>query len=198
MLRTLLVIAALALCACRSEQLDVPGDATTDVTVRVFGASNSGGRPVLFVLAGDSPDAASSTLIGPAVAGLEQSDFLNIDVTIVGATSIGGTVDVYLQKLVSTSPDVWIDFVHFPQVAPGATKTFNVATDNFDNAPYLVGTGTDDAATPALDAGVMAHGHPGTSLRLVTVSGLATDAATDANAFGPAVVKAYINGRIRN
>jgi len=181
--RTLLaLVAAFALFACRSSTDDVPSDAAP----HLFGAVK---QPVKFVLTGDSADAATGTVIGPQVSGLENYDFFTYDAKVTPAT--GGPTDVYLQKLVASSPDVWVDFLHFATVASDAgAKAFNVASDETDNTPVLVGTGTDDAATPALAANLIAHGHPGTTLRLVTVTG--------GSVTGSAVVTVYITGRSRN
>jgi hypothetical protein len=173
----------LLVCGCHPSQDTLP-----DASAHKLGQSE-GTAPQLFMLSGDSSDAASTTTIGPSVADLEHYDFLVIDAKVVGAT--GGTTDVYLQKLVATSPDVWIDWLHLPQVAAGATKVFNVASDYLaDPYPALVGTGTDDAATPTLEAGVLAHGHPGCCLRLVTVTGSGVTAS--------AVMSVWINGHSRN
>lgn len=150
-------------------------------------------QQTLYVLSGFSADASAKTAIGNSVSGLEHTDLLNIDCQIVGPSAsdaAGATVDVYLQKLVSTAPDVWVDFVHFPPVATGATKTYNIATNEFDAVPVLVGIGADDAGGVALDSGYMAHGHPGSTLRLVTVTGTNITAAASATC--------YIVGRTQN
>lgn len=140
-----------------------------------------------------SSSAANTVKVGTVIAGFNPYDFINFDVKIVGPT--GGPVDVVLQKRIVngfSGANVWIDFIHFAQVAAGATKYYNVSTDEYDATPIAT-TFTDDAATAyalGLAAGAIAHGHPGDVLRLLTVTGAGVTVA--------AAVTIYATGRQRN
>lgn len=132
--------------------------------------------PVIYTsLSATGFDASATTYIGPSLGGFDRVREVNVDCSITTGTGDASVpLDVYLQKLVSTGPNIWVDFVHFPRQSitlTSAKATYNVASAEYDAVPVLVGVSADDASTPALDAGYMAHGHPGSTLRLVVVTG---------------------------
>lgn len=118
--------------------------------------------------------AASTTLVGDALFGLEQFDALTITAKIVGPT--GGTVDVYLERQLEAN--VWAEYCHFPQVAAGATKYYSTAAMLVQSITEIGAFGTDSAATGiALAANTILPGHPGPALRLVTRTGAGVSVA---------------------
>lgn len=122
-----------------------------------------------------SSSASASTTTAPAngtVFELEQYDAITVAAKIVGCT--GGTLDVYLQRKLET--DVWVDFAHFPQVAAGATKYYQLSA-SLGATINEVGTGTDATPAPALAANTVVAGHPGTCLRVVCVTGAGVSVA---------------------
>lgn len=130
-------------------------------------------QTVQFVWSENSSAAATTTVVGGTRFGFENYDFCNFDAKIVGAT--GGTVDVYLQKKLTTN--VWADFAHLPQVAAGTTKFYNFATNLYATTPTNNGWGTDAAPTVVLAVNTVISGHPGDQLRLVTVTGASVTVA---------------------
>ena len=119
--------------------------------------------------------ASPSTTATAAFVGLEKFDSIRIDATLTGAT--GGTLDVYLQRLVSTGPNVWVDWVHFPQIpAAQAAKSYSLTTEVTATVPVVVGIGTDAAPGVALAANTSVGGHPGQQVRVVFVAGASTTA----------------------
>lgn len=146
-------------------------------------------KNVQFTISESSSASASTTLVGSSVKGLEAYDLLTIDAVITGAT--GGTVDVYLQKRVvkADGSNVWIDYLHLPQIAGGASAAYNVSI-SFLASLLAVGFGTDGSPGVALAANNCAHGHPGTELRLVTVTGTGVSAAAN--------IAIYITARNNN
>lgn len=127
-----------------------------------------------FTIEGTTP-ASASTAIGTTIAGLERFDFFMIDADLVGAT--GGALDVYLQREIA--PNVWRDWLHFPQLASGAAAVSYTVPTNGEADIYTVGTGTDSTASPALAADSFVGGHPGNRLRAVYVAGASTSAGAD-------------------
>jgi hypothetical protein len=133
------------------------------------------------VLSGNSSAAASTTTQGSTVGGFELADEWTFDVKVTGAT--GGTLDVYLQKLIvdpTSGANVWVDYIHCTQTAGGTTTKENYGSGETDNGPIAVGQGTDAAPAVALAAGKIAHGHPGKALRLVFVTGTGVSVAGSA------------------
>jgi hypothetical protein len=105
---------------------------------------------------------------GYAGAGtLSSCEGVTIDAKIVGGT--GGTLDIYLQRKIAA--DTWRDWVHFPQVAAGATKYYTVTIVGDGSTITEVGNSTDAAATPALAANSVANVTPTGDVRIVSVTG---------------------------
>lgn len=135
----------------------------------------------LFTISGTSPASASTAIVGSAVGGLLRFDAFTIDAALIGAT--GGTLDVYLQRRVATADEVaggvWADWLHFPQLASGASAIkYAVACTDPPNVTVLaVGNGTDaSAGTPALAVNTFTGAHPGDAIRAVCVAGASTSA----------------------
>lgn len=143
----------------------------------------------LFIIDDTSPSSASQTTIGDYCKGLLAYDWFTIDALLVGAT--GGTLDVYLQRQVAmdseVSGGVWVDWLHFTQLASGASAVRYSVQSGANNTINTVASATDSSAgTPALSAGSFVGGHPGDKVRAVYVSGSGTSAG--------AAVKIYITG----
>lgn len=118
----------------------------------------------------DTSPGSASTAAGDQIAGLENYDWFTIDASLVGAT--GGTLDVYLQRMVNGT---WVDWVHFPQLADGAAAVRYVIDSSASPSvagATVVGSGT----TPALAANKMACVHPGSHVRALYVAGSGTSA----------------------
>src|SRR5689334_11665138 len=114
----------------------------------------------------DTSPAAASTAAGTTVKGLGRYDALQIVAELVGAT--GGTLDVYLQ----TSPDggtSWYDYIHFPQLASGAS-----AVKYMVNVPSAGASGITTigkGSSPALAANTVVGGAWADRLRALYVAG---------------------------
>ena len=129
-----------------------------------------------FVLSGTSPDEAG-TVAGPFVSGLARYLGLRVEARVVGAT--GGTLDVYLQRKIG--PDLWADWVHFAQLAAGASALlYSFTIQNVSAAAgALTATtsgGTDETPTSTGGTGLITNSHPGDMVRLVYVAGASTSA----------------------
>jgi hypothetical protein len=139
-----------------------------------------------FDLSGTSP-AAAGTSPGVAVSGLARYLGLRVEAKVVGAT--GGTLDVYLQR--KLGPDLWADWVHFPQLAAGASALlYSFTIHNVSSAAgALTATtsgGTDSTPTSTGGTGIIVNTHPGEYVRVVYVAGSGTSAG--------APIKVYITG----
>ncbi len=117
-----------------------------------------------------TPSAAGTTVTTNVLRGLAKFQAIMFDIKIVGGT--GGTLDVYLQKALDGNQTVWRDYVHFTQVAAGATAYY-AASAVLSSSLAAVG----DGSSPALAANSIAPGHPGDAVRLVFVAGTGTSAA---------------------
>ena len=127
----------------------------------------------VFPITGTTPSSATTAIVGSNVGGLTAFDWFTIDADLVGAT--GGTLDVYLQRKVDTN--VWADWVHFPQLAAGASAVRYTIPSGADKTIVPVGVGTDALpGTPALATNTFVGGHPGEALRCVAVAGASTSA----------------------
>lgn len=135
------------------------------------------------VLTGASPSGAGTAIVAATVKSefLYRADYLTIDAALVGGT--GGTLDVYVQRRVGVNQ--WVDWLHFPQVAAGASVNHTLIIDgtgSYNNPIVRVGSGTDASATPALAAGSITNCMPGMfqgrppEIRLVYVAGGGTSA----------------------
>ena len=125
-----------------------------------------------FTLTGTSPAAAGQAVI-QTEGGLGAYDWFQIDADLVGAT--GGTLDIYLQRKLDT--DVWLDWVHLPQLAAGAAAVRYSLTVSSSNTIVAVGKTSDaGVGTPALAANTSVGGHPGDKVRVMAVAGASTSA----------------------
>lgn len=120
-------------------------------------------------LTGTAASAASTTTPVAAVAGLDlrRAELLIVDALLLGCT--GGTLDVYLQRKVGSNS--WLDWIHFPQIAAGATKRYTVAITGEGTSIVETGGGTDAAPGVALAANTSVNVIPSGDVRLVLVTG---------------------------
>lgn len=134
----------------------------------------------------DTSPAAASTAVGTVLSGLGDYPLLRVDAELVGAA--GGTLDVYLQRLIK--PGVWTDWLHFAQLAAGAAAVrYSVIAGH--GLLTTIGTsnrGSDATPAVALAAATFAGGHPGDVVRAVYVAGTSTSAGAavviDINGWG--------------
>lgn len=84
----------------------------------------------------------------------------------------GGTLDIYLQRRVTTNK--WVDWAHFTQVAATATRDESIDMVSTDLTVSTPGVGTDAAPGVALAAATFTGGHPGDEVRVIAVSGAGT------------------------
>lgn len=124
-------------------------------------------------IAGTTPAAASTAVVGAAVTGLDDYDALQIVASLVGAT--GGTLDVYLQTNPSQDGATWVDYAHFAQLASGASA-LTVGLSVSLIGQQLTATTLGKNLTPALSAGACLGGVWGRSMRAVAVAGAGTSA----------------------
>ncbi len=119
----------------------------------------------------DTSPAAASTVVGSIARNLNGFDSYIVSAALVGAT--GGTLDVYLQREIGEDGSaVWEDWIHFPQLASGASAVKYVVTPTLSNTIVAVGRGT----SPALAANTCAGGPPTNRVRAVYVAGASTSA----------------------
>ena len=129
-------------------------------------------------ITGTSPATPSTAIIGSIVGGLSVYDWFTIDASLVGAT--GGTLDVYLQRQVALAEEVsggvWVDWLHYAQLADGASAVVYSCQTGTDTTIRTVGAFSTDASvgTPVLAANTFAGGHPGHAIRCVGVAGADT------------------------
>lgn len=137
-------------------------------------------------ITGTTPAAAGQAVVGTVAGGLSDFDSVEVFADLVGAT--GGALDVYLQRKVASG--VWVDWIHFPQLAAGAAAVRYSASSRqaTGTAPVVVGksgdagTGGGDGA-PALAANTVVPGHPGDAVRVVAVAGASTSAGAAINVY---------------
>jgi hypothetical protein len=129
------------------------------------------------LITGTSPASATSGIIGAAILGLSGFDWFTIDAIIIGGT--GGTIDVTLQRKIGNvqgvAVDLWVDWLHFPQVAAGVTTKF-CAISGASSTIQVVGSVAAAAFTATLAANTFVGGHPGDQLRAVSTAGASTTA----------------------
>lgn len=121
----------------------------------------------------DTSPASASTAIGDVMPGLADYDWFTVDASLVGAT--GGTLDVYLQRMVGdpATSTTWVDWLHFPQLAAGASAVrYTIDSRTIEEGPIAVGSGT----TPVIAAGALTCAHPGNQVRALYVAGTSTSA----------------------
>lgn len=130
------------------------------------------------LITGNCPATATSAAIGSAVVGLREFDWFTIDAIIIGAT--GGTIDVTLQRKMAdiggVAVDLWVDWLHFPQVAAATTTKFSVQT-GASTTIQTVGMVAAATFTATLAANTFVGGHPGDQLRAVCTTGAGTSGA---------------------
>jgi hypothetical protein len=119
------------------------------------------------------PATASTTTVGTTTVGI-PTNALAVSVIATLPSLTGGTLDYYIQTKIDAN--TWVDWMHFTQVAGGASTVVKVAhvTKHTSTAEATAGTGTDTTATPALAAGTNTGGAWGSSFRAVYVSGSGT------------------------
>ena len=121
----------------------------------------------------DTSPASAITATGDVVPGLQDYDWFTIDAALVGAT--GGTLDVYLQRLVGdpATSTTWRDWLHFPQLAAGASAVFYSAQSG---GPGTTITSVGNGTTPVIAVNTFLGGHPGAKVRALYVAGVSTSA----------------------
>jgi hypothetical protein len=125
------------------------------------------------LITGNCPATATSAIIGAAIAGLRPYDWFTIDAIIIGPT--GGTIDVTLQRKID-GVDLWVDWLHFPQVAATVTTKFSAMT-GASTTIATVGMVAAATFTATLAANMFVGGHPGDQLRAVCTTGTSTSIA---------------------
>lgn len=133
-------------------------------------------RDAPFVLTGTSPAAAGNSVIATQ-RGLARYSALRIDAVLLGAT--GDVLDLYLQRRVA--PGVWLDWLHFAELAAGASAVDYSAMASANDPTVnvtAVGQMNDDLSSGAfaLAAGVFVGGLPGDAVRLCAAAGPSTSA----------------------
>jgi hypothetical protein len=126
----------------------------------------------IFTFSDTSPASASTAASAAVMAGLAQYEWFSVDADLVGAT--GGTLDVYLQRLVGdpTTSTEWRDWLHFPQLAAAASAIYYSAQTGTTNTITSVGRNT----APVIAVNTFLGGHPGERLRVLYVAGASTSA----------------------
>lgn len=126
-----------------------------------------------------SPAAPGTQILG-SFQGLTRFSVLTVDAILQGAT--GGTLDLYLQRLVDPVNGIWFDWARYTQLAAAvAAKSYTLSLDPSAAAPTITNVGEWNAAasgTPVLAAGAIVPCHPGDQLRLVAVAGAGTTAGS--------------------
>ena len=141
-------------------------------------------RQVQIVATAASPAAPGTLIVSPTLKHemFYRAETLSIDSIVRAGT--GGTLDLYLQRRIDVN--MWLDWIHFPQVIAGATSAFTLIVDgsgNYNNPIVMVGLSTDATASPALAANGLANTLPTlnsnvtSEVRLVMVAGAGTSAA---------------------
>ena len=126
----------------------------------------------IVLFSGNSP-AGAATSAASAVAGFKDVDKITIIANLLGAA--GGALDVYIQD----SPDgvTWYDYVHYTQLASGASAiSYAYSPNPFNDTIKTIGRGT----SPVLAANSVRGGHWYDQLRVLFVAaGGAAAAAQD-------------------
>jgi len=125
-------------------------------------------------ITGATAASATTAALGSPIPGSGEGpiayyDTLEIEADLTGPT--GGTLDVYVQRS-RDGGTTYRDYIHFPQVAAGATKRYTVSPA-LSNTIVEVGQGT----SPALAANTCAGGKWGPQLRLMVTTGAGTSVA---------------------
>ena len=120
---------------------------------------------LISLVAGTSPAGASTSATTSAIKGFGRYKAITILADLLGGT--GGTLDV----IVEHSPDGtdWYEYVHFTQLADGATiKTYSYAPGLNDT---IVAVGKNLTTTMILTSGNAAGGHWFDQMRIRYVTG---------------------------
>jgi hypothetical protein len=130
------------------------------------------------LITGNCPASATSAIIGAPLVGLRAYDWFTIDAIIIGPT--GGTIDVTLQRKMGdvqgAAVDLWVDWLHFPQVAATTTKVYS-AVSGASTTITVNGAVAAATFTATLAANTFIGGHPGDQLRAVCTTGTSTSVA---------------------
>ena len=128
----------------------------------------------VFTISDTSPAAAGTAVSALSVSGLSLFPYLRVDADLIGAT--GGTLDIYLQRLIK--PNAWADWLHFAQLAAGASaiRYSAIACHALSTTITTSNRGTDAAPAVSLAAATFVGGHPGDVVRAVYVAGGSTSA----------------------
>lgn len=130
------------------------------------------------VLTDTSPAAQNTGIAGAQTIGIPGLiTGVSVFAELVGAT--GGTLDVYIQTLVNNNvgaAGTWYDWLHFPQLAGGATAIILAShqTKETTNAAVLPTIGKN--LVPALNGNQTIGGAWGEAFRLLYVAGAGTSA----------------------
>jgi hypothetical protein len=131
----------------------------------------------------DTTPAVASTAPGSSVSGMADYPIIRVDADLVGAT--GGTLDVYLQRLVA--PGYWTDWAHFAQLAAGAgaIRYALIAGHGLPTTltPVVSNKGSDGTPSVSMTVNTWGGGHPGNTVRAVYVAGASTSAGAAINIY---------------
>ncbi len=120
----------------------------------------------------DTSPAAASTVVS-SVLTLDRLDKFTQAMVVghfTGAT--GGDLDVYLQMFDGVD---WVDYLHFPQIAAGATiAAYSICINRETEGDFCAPVGRN--ATPALPDDTCVGGEFGDRFRVVFVAGVSTSA----------------------
>ncbi len=127
----------------------------------------------VFTISDTSP-ATAITAVGSVVSGLSDYPLLRVDAALVGAT--GGTLNVYLQRLIK--PGAWADWLAFTQLAAGAAaiRYSAIVGHGLSTTITTSNRGSDGTPGVTLTAGTFLGGHPGNTVRAIYVGGASTSA----------------------
>lgn len=123
-----------------------------------------------------SPSSATTAVGANLFKGdmLRRAEKLVIDADLLAGA--GGTLDVYLQRRTASNPNVWRDWIHFPQLTAAQAKKFTVTITGEGSSIVEVGGGNDASPGVALAANAAVNVIPGDDVRVVFVAGASTSA----------------------
>lgn len=109
-----------------------------------------------------------------------MAKFRNVSIYADLAGATGGTLDVYLQCKIDQAGTVkWVDWIHFAQLASGASAIRHVKSTKDGPAtatPVTIGIGTTASPGVALAAANFTGALQTDTIRVVMVSGASTSA----------------------
>lgn len=120
------------------------------------------------------PTSAGTTVHSESFKGawLTRAEGVTVDAALAGGT--GGTLDIYLQR--KLADDEWVDWIHFAQLAAGATKKYTVSITGNGSSLVEVGGGSNASPGVALAANTAVDVTPAGEVRIVLVAGVGTSA----------------------